>query len=77
MSKPEPEKGCEKMNENGTRLREARGSTPRKEVCAAVGISRSALMMYENGKRSPRDPIKYRLAKYYHKTVGELFFAGE
>ena len=65
------------MNDNGTRLREARGNTPRKEVCAAVGISRSALMMYENGKRSPREPIKYRLAKYYHTTVGELFYAGE
>ena len=34
-------------------------------------------MMYENGKRSPREPIKYRLAKYYHTTVGELFYAGE
>lgn len=79
MSKPEPEKGCEKMdermNESGMRLREARGNRPRKEVCEAVGISRSALMMYENGKRMPREPIKYRLAKYYHMTVGQLFYA--
>lgn len=32
-------------------------------------------MMYENGKRMPREPIKYRLAKYYHMTVGQLFYA--
>ena len=46
------------MGNQGMRLRAARGETPRKEVCQAVGISLSALMMYENGKRSPRDAIK-------------------
>lgn len=56
------------------RLREARGDTPRKEVCEAVGISVSALMMYENGKRIPRDNIKFKLAKYYNKSIEELFY---
>lgn len=56
------------------RLREARGDTPRKEVCEAIGISVSALMMYENGKRIPRDNIKFKLAKFYNKSIEELFY---
>lgn len=62
------------MEEMAARLRAARGKTPRAEVCDAVGISLSALMMYENGKRKPRDSIKYRLARYYHKSIEELFY---
>ena len=57
------------------RLRDARGETPRKTVCEAVGISLSALMMYENGKRVPRDSIKAKLADYYQTSVESLFFA--
>ena len=56
------------------KLREARGQTPRAVVCEACGISISALMMYENGKRIPRDTIKLRLAKFYNKSIEELFF---
>ena len=55
----------------------ARGGTPKEEVCQAVGISLAALEAYESGQRVPRDSIKYRLAKYYHKGLGELFFAPE
>ena len=62
------------MEEMATRLREARGERPRKDVCEEVGISVSALMMYENGKRTPRDSIKMRLAKCYRKSVEELFY---
>lgn len=62
------------MEEMATRLREARGETPRKDICEKVGISVSALMMYENGKRTPRDSIKMRLAKCYGKSVEELFY---
>lgn len=58
----------------GERLREARGNTPRKEVCKSIGISLSALMMYENDKRIPRDTIKVKLAKYYGKGIEELFY---
>lgn len=54
-----------------------RGDTPRKEVALAVGISVSALSNYEHGIRVPKDNIKKRLADYYGKTVGEIFFAEE
>lgn len=56
------------------RLIEARGNIPRAEVAKAVGISLSALSMYEIGERVPRDEIKVRLANFYNRTVQELFF---
>lgn len=52
----------------------ARGMKRREDVAAAVGISVSALAMYENGDRTPRDGIKIKLADYYKTTVQELFF---
>ena len=56
------------------RLVAARGSVPQEAVAASIGISRSAMTMYETGKRIPRDEIKVRLADFYGKTVQELFF---
>ena len=55
-------------------LKDLRGDRCMKEVAAAVGISISALGMYETGKRMPRDSIKMRLAAFYGKTVEEIFF---
>lgn len=56
------------------RLIKARGDKRREEVAKAVGISLSAIAMYENGERIPRDEIKVRLADYYQTTVQKLFF---
>lgn len=56
------------------KLREARGDIPRKKVCEALGLATSTLMMYENGKRVPRDDIKLKLANYYNRPIAELFF---
>lgn len=56
------------------RLKEARGDIPRKKVCEDLGLATSTLMMYETGKRIPRDDIKLKLANYYHKPIGELFY---
>ncbi len=61
----------EKIAEN---LRELRGSDSREFVANTIGISVSALSMYENGDRIPRDEIKLKLAQFYGKSVGELFF---
>ena len=52
-----------------------RGKKSREEVAKAVGISVSALSMYENGDRVPRDDIKIKLANYYGRTVNFIFFA--
>lgn len=56
------------------RLVAARGKRPRADVAAAVGVSVSALAMYERGERVPRDNVKIRLADYYKTTVQKLFF---
>lgn len=57
------------------RLVKARGDRRREDVATAVGVSLSAIAMYENGERIPRDEIKIKLATYYGTTVQELFFA--
>ena len=61
--------------EIGKCLRALRGDKSREEVAAALNISQSALAMYEQGERVPRDPIKVRIAKYYQKPIADIFFA--
>ena len=56
------------------KLIELRGEKSREEVAKAIGVSISAISMYENGERIPRDDIKIKIAKLYQKTVQEIFF---
>lgn len=56
------------------KLRELRGDRSRDEVAKAVGVSVSAIQMYENGSRIPRDETKVKLADYYDSSVDEIFF---
>ena len=56
------------------RLRQARGNKTVAEVAKSIDISRSALAMYENGHRVPKDDIKKKLANYYKTSVEALFF---
>lgn len=58
-------------------LRDLRGDRTQATVAEAVGISPSALAMYETGERIPRDGVKFALAKYYGVSVGSLFFGEE
>ena len=58
----------------GEKLIQLRQNKSQKEVAEALHISTSALSMYEQGKRIPRDEIKVRLAEYYGKSVEELFY---
>ncbi|MEK5278605.1 helix-turn-helix transcriptional regulator [Paenibacillus sp. FSL H7-0735] len=51
-----------------------RGDNSREDTAQAVGISVSALQMYENGQRVPRDEIKIKLAAHYKRTVQSIFF---
>lgn len=59
----------------GEKLVALRGDIPQERVARDVGISVSALSMYEQGNRIPRDEIKIKLATYYNTTVQELFFS--
>ena len=56
------------------RLIALRGKESREAVAKAVGVSVSAMAMYETGARIPRDETKKRIAKYYGRSVGEIFF---
>lgn len=69
-------KGCEIVNKNeiAETLISLRGDRTREEVSKSLGISVSTLQMYENGQRIPKDEIKIRIASFYNKTVGEIFF---
>lgn len=61
----------------GEKLRKLRGERSSSEVSEALGISRSALSMYENGNRIPRDEVKVAIANYYNVPVQDIFFVTE
>jgi len=52
-----------------------RGNKTREEVAIAIGVSLSAISMYENGERVPRDEIKIKIAKFYNESVDAIFFS--
>lgn len=64
----------EKISQNLIALR---GDRSAREVAEAIGISTSALWMYENGERIPRDEIKIKIAQYYGVSVEDLFFCAK
>ena len=68
--------GALEMNAHiiGKRLVELRGKRTQEEVARSIGISTSALSMYECGERIPRDNIKLRIAAYYKKPIHVIFF---
>lgn len=58
----------------GSNLKALRGKRTQEEVANALGISVSAYRKYENDLRSPRDDMKLKIAAYYKKPVGKIFF---
>lgn len=60
--------------EIGMRLAKLRGDIPREKFASDIGVSVSAVSMYENGERIPRDAIKIKISEYYGKSVQEIFF---
>lgn len=58
-------------------LKKLRGGTSREKVAKSVGISVSALGMYEQGRRIPRDEVKVKLAKFYGVPIESIFFTSE
>lgn len=58
----------------GLRLKKLRGDKAVQEVAFDLGICPSALSNYENGIRTPRDQIKFRIAQYYNVSLESIFF---
>lgn len=59
----------------GKKLAALRGKRSMPETAEALGVSLSAYIKYERNERVPRDELKVKIAKYYGKTVQEIFFA--
>lgn len=58
----------------GEKLVYLRGSRTQNEVARELGISISALSMYETNRRVPRDEIKVRISRYYDVNICDLFY---
>lgn len=60
----------------GAKIKELREglSISRESFCETVGISLSALSMYETGQRIPRDEIKLKIARQLNTSIEALFF---
>ena len=54
-------------------LRTERGMTET-ALAKELGISQSAITMYETGNRVPRDEIKIRMAVFFGRTVESIFY---
>lgn len=63
----------------GTKLKALRIQKKSTQQKAAddIGITKSALAMYERDERVPRDEIKIRIANYYGESVQSIFLARE
>lgn len=59
----------------GAKLKELRGNRTQQEVADALGISKSALAMYEGDNRVPRDEVKRKLAQFYGQTIQFIFYS--
>ena len=60
----------------GAKLKKLRGNKTQQEAASGIGITKSALAMYERDERIPRDEVKIRIANYYGVSVLFLFFNG-
>ena len=60
------------MNNNIRHLREARGLT-QKDLSLQVGVSRQAINAIETGKYDPSIRLAFALARFFGKSVEELF----
>ena len=58
----------------GEKLKKLGGRKKSKDFAKDIGITISALSNYENDYRIPRDETKRKIAKYYKRSVEEIFF---
>jgi transcriptional regulator with XRE-family HTH domain len=64
----------EKSMSVGERLTKLRGRKTRAEVAKAIGVSESSYIKYERNERTPSDAVKIRIADFYGRKVGTIFF---
>lgn len=58
----------------GEKLKKLRGNKSQTELAKELGILPSVYSNYENNYRVSNDEVKKKIARYYKKTVDEIFF---
>lgn len=60
----------------GARIKDLREEKTysQEQLATLIDVSPSAISMYEQGVRVPRDEIKVKIAKLFSKSVDEIFF---
>ncbi len=61
----------------GEKLKELRGKKSQEEIASDIGITKSSWAMYERNERVPRDEVKVKIARFFNKSVQEIFFGSE
>ena len=58
-----------------TKIQELRkkDKVTQEELAAAVGVSRQTIISIENGKYTASLMLAYKIAKYFHSTIEEIF----
>lgn len=64
----------DKSMTTGEKLRKLRGNKTKAEIATAIGVSESSYIKYERDERTPSDMVKQRIADYYDRKVGSIFF---
>lgn len=48
-------------------------SISQEELASAMGVSRQTIISLENGKYNPSILLAYKIAKYFHLNIEDLF----
>ena len=64
----------EKIGQRIVELRKKKGET-QAELANALGLSQSAITMYENGERIPSDVVKKKIAQHFKASITKIFYA--
>lgn len=59
---------------SGERIKLLRGKTSRVDFAKAIDVSVSAVGMFEQDRRVPRDETKKAIADYFGLLVDDIFF---
>lgn len=59
----------------GEKLTILRGERTQAEIAQIIGVSKSSWAMYERNERIPRDEIKIRIARFFGRSVQDIFFS--
>lgn len=62
---------------NRIRVERAEKEITQQELAGSVGVSRQTIVAIENGRFMPSTPLALKIARYFGKTVEQLFILEE